>query len=40
MHVPLSEKLRQIIEANSNGQGVTLNHLLEKTGGKSGDFKR
>lgn len=34
MHEPLSEKLRQIIEANSNGQGVTLNHLLEKTGGR------
>ncbi len=34
MHEPLSEKLRQIIEANSNGQGVTLNQLLEKTGGR------
>jgi hypothetical protein len=34
MQEPLSEKLRQIIEANANGQGVTLNHLLEKTGGR------
>ena len=34
MHEPLSAKLRQIIEANSNGQGVTLNQLLEKTGGR------
>ena len=34
MHEPLSAKLRQIIENNSNGQGVTLNHLLEKTGGR------
>lgn len=34
MHEPLSSKLRQIIEANATGPGVTLNQLLEKTDGR------
>lgn len=34
MHERLSDKLAQIIEANGPGDGITLNHLLERTGGR------
>jgi hypothetical protein len=34
MHEPLSQKLTQIIEANSTAEGVTLNQLLERTEGR------
>jgi hypothetical protein len=34
MHEPLSQKLAQILEANSRPDGVTLNHLLERTEGR------
>lgn len=34
MHEPLSQKLIQIIEANSTAEGVTLNQLLERTEGR------
>jgi len=34
MHEPLSEQLAQIIEANGSPDGITLNQLLERTGGR------
>ena len=34
MHEPLSKKLADILEANSSSEGVTLNHLLERTEGR------
>ena len=34
MHEPLSQKLGQILEANSVRGGVTINHLLERTEGR------
>src|SRR6266498_2328435 len=34
MHEPLSQKLVQMLEANSRSDGVTLNHLLERTEGR------
>ena len=34
MHEPLSEKLAQMIEANGSSDRITLNHLLERTGGR------
>lgn len=34
MHEPLSQKLAQILEANSNGGGVTIHRLLERTEGR------
>jgi len=34
MHEPLSKKLADILEANSSSDGVTLNHLLERTEGR------
>jgi hypothetical protein len=34
MHERLSEKLAQMIEANGSPEGVSLNHLLERTGGR------
>lgn len=34
MHERLSEKLAQMLEHHSAGDGVTLNHLLEKTEGR------
>ena len=34
MHERLSEKLAQLLEANSSPDGITLNHLLERTDGR------
>src|SRR5436309_3857772 len=34
MHEPLSQKLAQIVQANSNPDGITLNQLLECTEGR------
>ena len=34
MHEPLSQRLLQIIEANSGAEGITLNELLERTEGR------
>ena len=34
MHQPLSQRLLQIIEANSGTEGITLNDLLERTEGR------
>ena len=34
MHEPLSEKLAQMIGTNDSPEGTTLNHLLERTGGR------
>jgi len=34
MHERLSEKLAQMIEANDSPDGITLNQLLERTGGR------
>src|SRR6266498_1419289 len=33
-HEPLSQKLAQLIEANSAPEGITLNQLLERTEGR------
>jgi hypothetical protein len=34
MHEPLSQRLAQMLEANSHPEGVTLNQLLERTDGR------
>ena len=34
MHERLSEKLAQLLESNSSPDGITLNHLLERTDGR------
>lgn len=34
MHEPLSHKLAQIVESNKGAEGVSINQLLEQTGGR------
>ena len=34
MHEPLSQKLAQVLAANSSGDGITINQLLERTEGR------